>query len=88
MLVPAALHEEALAIAGDAAASFKVGNPGSTETKLGPVVSQAQYDKIQHLIETGIAEGATLVAGGPGRPEGSIGGTMSARLFSVTSRQT
>ena len=70
MLVPAALHEEALAIAGDAAASFKVGNPGSTETKLGPVVSQAQYDKIQHLIETGIAEGATLVAGGPGRPEG------------------
>jgi aldehyde dehydrogenase (NAD+) len=70
MLVPAARHDEALAIAGDVAASLKVGDPRSTETKLGPVVSQAQYDKIQHLIEIGIAEGATLVAGGPGRPEG------------------
>ena len=37
-------------------------------TKLGPVVSQLQYDKIQGLIDSGIAEGATLVAGGPGRP--------------------
>jgi aldehyde dehydrogenase (NAD+) len=37
---------------------------------LGPVVSQAQFDKIQRLIETGIAEGVTLAAGGPGRPAG------------------
>ena len=70
MLVPAARHDEALAIAKDAAESFKVGNPRSETTQLGPVVSQIQYDKIQRLIETGIAEGATLVTGGPGRPEG------------------
>ena len=70
MLVPAARHDEALTIAKDAAESFKVGNPRLETTQLGPVVSQIQYDKIQRLIETGIAEGATLVTGGPGRPEG------------------
>jgi aldehyde dehydrogenase (NAD+) len=37
---------------------------------MGPVVSQVQYDKIQGLIQAGIDEGATLVTGGPGRPEG------------------
>ncbi|TIO37583.1 MAG: aldehyde dehydrogenase family protein, partial [Mesorhizobium sp.] len=37
-------------------------------TKLGPVVSQLQFDKIQDLIQSGIDEGATLIAGGPGRP--------------------
>ena len=70
MLVPAARHDEALAIARKAAEAHKVGNPHAADTKLGPVVSQIQYDKIQRLIESGIAEGATLVTGGPGRPEG------------------
>ena len=69
MLVPAARHDEALAIARKAAEAHKVGDPRSAETKLGPVVSHIQFDKIQQLIETGISEGATLVAGGPGRPE-------------------
>jgi aldehyde dehydrogenase (NAD+) len=69
MLVPADRHDEALAVAKGAAEAHKVGDPRSTETKLGPVVSQLQYDKIQRLIESGIAEGATLVTGGPGRPE-------------------
>jgi aldehyde dehydrogenase (NAD+) len=69
MLVPADRHGEALAVAKEAAEAHKVGDPRSTETKLGPVVSQLQYDKIQRLIESGISEGATLVAGGPGRPE-------------------
>jgi aldehyde dehydrogenase (NAD+) len=70
MLVPADRHDEALDIAKRAAEGFKVGNPRSEETQLGPVVSRIQYDKIQRLIESGIAEGATLVTGGPGRPEG------------------
>lgn len=70
MLVPAARHDEALAIARRAAEAQKVGHPQGSGTKLGPVVSQVQYDKIQRLIEAGIAEGATLVTGGPGRPEG------------------
>lgn len=69
MLVPSARHDEALEIAKTAAEAFKVGNPRSEETQLGPVVSEMQYNKIQKLIETGIAEGATLVTGGLGRPE-------------------
>ncbi|RUV41269.1 aldehyde dehydrogenase family protein [Mesorhizobium sp. M1A.T.Ca.IN.004.03.1.1] len=69
MLVPAARHDEALTIAKKAAEAHKVGDPRSEETQLGPVVSNIQFDKIQRLIEAGIAEGATLVTGGPGRPE-------------------
>jgi aldehyde dehydrogenase (NAD+) len=46
-----------------------VGDPRDEGTTIGPVVSKAQFDKIQRLIEQGIAEGARLVAGGPGRPE-------------------
>jgi aldehyde dehydrogenase (NAD+) len=69
MLVPADRHDEALAVAKQAAEAHNVGDPRSTDTRLGPVVSQLQYDKIQRLIESGILEGATLVTGGPGRPE-------------------
>jgi aldehyde dehydrogenase (NAD+) len=69
MLVPAERHDEALSIAKSAAEAFKVGDPRSEETQLGPVVSEIQYNKIQGLIEKGIAEGATVVTGGPGRPE-------------------
>jgi len=70
MLVPRAAHDEALEIAREAAATFRVGPPADAATMLGPVVSQLQFDKIQRLIGAGIQEGATLVAGGPGRPEG------------------
>ncbi|MFA7415165.1 MAG: aldehyde dehydrogenase family protein [Rhizobium sp.] len=69
MLVPADRHDEALSIAKTAAEKFVVGDPRSDDTMLGPVVSQLQFDKIQRLIEAGIKEGATLVAGGLGRPE-------------------
>ncbi|HCL63976.1 MAG TPA: aldehyde dehydrogenase family protein [Rhizobium sp.] len=69
MLVPADRHDEALSIARTAAEKFVVGDPRSDDTMLGPVVSQLQFDKIQRLIEAGIKEGATLVAGGLGRPE-------------------
>ncbi len=69
MLVPNALMDEALAIAKTAAESMKVGDP-ATDAAIGPVVSAAQWDKIQTLIHKGIDEGATLVAGGPGKPEG------------------
>ncbi|MGD1879398.1 MAG: aldehyde dehydrogenase family protein [Kiloniellaceae bacterium] len=69
MLVPAEKHDEALAYAKSEAETFVTGDPRAEGTTLGPVVSQVQFDKIQRLIEAGIAEGATLVAGGPGRPE-------------------
>ncbi len=70
MLVPADRHDEALAIAKRTAEAVKVGDPRAEGTDLGPVVSQLQYDKIQRLIEAGIKEGATLVTGGLGRPDG------------------
>ncbi|MAU19340.1 MAG: aldehyde dehydrogenase family protein [Martelella sp.] len=70
MLVPAARHDEALEIARKTALTLKVGDPGAENTDLGPVVSRQQYDKIQGLIETAIAEGATVAVGGPGRPDG------------------
>ena len=70
MFVPEKLHEEALAIAKQVAEPLKVGAPSADGVFLGPVVSEVQYEKIQRLIEAGIKEGATLVTGGPGRPEG------------------
>ena len=70
LLVPAERGREAAAIAAAAAASLTVGDPDAPGTDLGPVASRAQFDKVQRLIASGIAEGATLVAGGLGRPEG------------------
>jgi len=69
MLVPRAWHEEALNVAREAAEKLVTGDPQAEGTDLGPVVSKVQFDKIQRLIEAGISEGATLVTGGPGRPE-------------------
>lgn len=69
MLLPADRMEEAKAYAKEAAESQSVGDP-MADVALGPVVNESQFSRIQSLIETGIAEGATLVTGGPGRPEG------------------
>ncbi len=70
MFVQAGQHDEAVAIARAVAERFKVGAPTAEGTVLGPVVSEVQFNKIQRLIQAGIDEGATLVAGGTGRPEG------------------
>jgi len=70
MLVPRARHAEAVAIAKAAAEKVVVGDPSAAKTTIGPVVSQAQFDKIQRLIKAGIDEGAELVTGGAGRPQG------------------
>jgi aldehyde dehydrogenase (NAD+) len=70
MLVPAKRQDEAIAIAKAAAANVKAGDPNAESTVIGPVVSEVQYNKIQGLIQKGIDEGATLVAGGVGRPDG------------------
>jgi aldehyde dehydrogenase (NAD+) len=70
MFVPALRHEEAAAHAAAAARAFVVGDPADPATTLGPVVSARQYKRIQGLIQSGIDEGALLVAGGTGRPEG------------------
>jgi aldehyde dehydrogenase (NAD+) len=70
MLVPRAMHDQALKYAADEAEKKIVGNPFAEGTVLGPLVSQIQYDKVQRLIKAGIDEGATLATGGLGRPEG------------------
>lgn len=70
MLVPAARMAEAIEVAKVAAAKAIVGDPQDDTTKLGPVVSEMQYTKIQGLIAKGVEEGAELIAGGTGRPEG------------------
>ena len=70
MLVPEARHDEAKELAKIAAENTKVGDPFSEDTSIGPVVSNTQFNKIQGLIEKGIAEGAELVSGGPGKPDG------------------
>ena len=69
MLVPSKRMGEAIAIAKEAAEATTVGDPNGN-AQLGPVVNKTQWEKIQRLIKAGIAEGATLVAGGPDRPEG------------------
>lgn len=69
MLVEASVYEEAVEIAARVAASVTLGDPQTKGNHLGPVVSKAQYDKIQRLIQTGIDEGARPVAGGTGRAE-------------------
>ena len=71
MLVPASKHAEAIAIAREAVASVAVADPATAPPgAIGPVVSKQQWTKIQGLIKAGIEEGAELVAGGPGLPDG------------------
>ena len=70
MLVPNSRMDEVAAIAKAVAAKVKAGAPDAPDTTIGPVVSKAQWNKIQDLINKGIAEGANLVVGGAGRPEG------------------
>jgi aldehyde dehydrogenase (NAD+) len=70
MLVPAARLAEVKTIAAAAVAKIRVGLPRAAETTMGPVVSAAQWAKIQGMISAAISQGATVVAGGAGRPEG------------------
>ena len=70
MLVQSEIYEAAVSCAAGAAQSQAVGLPEQLGRHIGPAVSEAQFDKIQQLIQTGIDEGARLVAGGPGRPMG------------------
>ena len=83
MLVPAAKLAEVEAIAKRVTASVVVGDPASEKTTVGPVVSKMQFDRVEGYIEKGIAEGAKLVVGGAGRPEGlSKGYFVKPTIFS------
>ena len=70
MLVPRDRVDEAASIAAGVAAATRVGDPTEDGVEVGPLVSEQQWNKVQDLIQKGIDEGATLAAGGVGRPEG------------------
>jgi betaine-aldehyde dehydrogenase len=70
MLVPRAKHDEAARLAKEAAEDFTLGNALDAGTKLGPLVSRRQQERVRAYIRKGIEEGATLVTGGPEQPEG------------------
>jgi aldehyde dehydrogenase (NAD+) len=70
MLVPRHLHDEVVRLARDSAEGTTVGDPLKDGIKVGPLVSKTQFERVQGYIRKGIEEGATLVTGGTGKPEG------------------
>ena len=70
LLVERSCYGEALRIAKQTADSITVGDPTQEGDHIGPLFDKIQYDRVQAMIKMGLAEGATLLAGGPGRPEG------------------
>ncbi|AVT28229.1 aldehyde dehydrogenase family protein [Plantactinospora sp. BC1] len=70
MLVPASRQDEVVALAVAAAREYVVGEPTDEATRIGPMASEAHRERVHGYIERGIADGARLVFGGPGRPEG------------------
>jgi aldehyde dehydrogenase (NAD+) len=70
MLVPRSKMAEAAAVAKHVAESCKIGDPFSKDTNMGPLSSKSQFEKVQRLIGQGMEEGAKLITGGLGRPDG------------------
>src|SRR6202040_782206 len=70
MLIPRSKMSEAMRVASQTAEETRVGDPFAEGTGIGPLSSQAQFDKVQAMIRQGLEEGVQLIAGGPGRPEG------------------
>ena len=70
MLVERSVYDQAVELAAETAASITVGPSDQPGPHIGPLVSQTQYETVQHYIQIGVDEGATLVAGGLGKPEG------------------
>ena len=88
MLIEASVYERAVELAVAAARATRVGDPGQPGDHLGPLASRMQFDKVQACIAAGIAEGATLVAGGCGRPEGlPVGFYVRPTLFANVHNQ-
>ncbi len=76
MLVPAAKMAAVEAIAKRVAETVVVGDPASDKTTVGPVVSKLQFERVEGYIEKGLAEGAHLITGGAGRPDGLAEGVL------------
>ena len=83
MLVPKNRYNEALEIAVNTNNGIIIGDPGSEKTDIGPLVSETQYNKVQKLIQSGIDNGANLISGGLGKPQGlEIGYYVKPTIFS------
>lgn len=74
ILVPKARLVEANELARSVVVNLRVGDPADANTTVGPVASVAQFERVQRYIAAGLAQGATLLAGGPGRPKGLVAG--------------
>jgi len=86
LLVPQHMLDRVNVIAKATAARIVVGLPQNTDTNIGPMVSVKQFDRVQHYIKTGIEEGATLLTGGLGKPEGlEDGNFVKATIFTNVS---
>ncbi|RYG90780.1 aldehyde dehydrogenase family protein [Loktanella sp. IMCC34160] len=70
MLVEASVYDRAVEVARETALAQKVGDPTQPGDHIGPLISQMHWDKVQGLIQAGIDEGARLIAGGTGKPDG------------------
>ena len=70
MIVPRHLEKEAAELAADVAASYVLGDPLAADTTMGPVITAGQRARIRAAIEAGVGEGAALIAGGSGAPDG------------------
>jgi acyl-CoA reductase-like NAD-dependent aldehyde dehydrogenase len=70
MLVPAALYDKAMQIAAKAAEAVVVGDPNDANTFMGPVAGKKQFETVNRYIDIGLSEGAKLLAGGLGKPQG------------------
>ncbi|MBE0598142.1 MAG: aldehyde dehydrogenase family protein, partial [Desulfuromonadales bacterium] len=86
MLVPASRYDEAARLAVEVARTFTLGDPASDQTKLGPLVSAQQRERVRSYIQAGVAEGAELLLGGPEAPPGLAKGyfvepTVFGRVF-------
>ena len=79
MLVPQSKYDEAAKLAADAAASFTLGNPLDEKTRLGPLSSKAQLERVKSYIKKGVDEGAELIAGGAEPPAGPPAGGYYVR---------
>lgn len=88
MLIPKSRYDEAVALAKTAIEKVNVDHPDKAGRHLGPLASRTQYDKVQQLIQTAIDEGASLIAGGPGKPKGlEIGHYAKPTLFADVNNQ-
>jgi betaine-aldehyde dehydrogenase len=89
MLVPRDKLEEAGRIAAEVARGYRVGDPQDEETRIGPMVSDVQLKRVRDYIASGIAEGATLLTGGPDVPHDGPGYFVAPTVFTdVTNDMT